>query len=417
MKIIDDKNIYNILIKSLSFINNKIIEHGKKTAYIVLKMLENDKSISKKELQNICILSLLHDIGAFKTELIDDDFEFDTYHTWDHSIYGYLFLKECSPLSDICESIRYHHEPFNELNKNQHISSIIMLADTIDIHCIVKNNIKFLTSTFKETNHYPAMKKNVTKFINIDNKHHIINKIVDQTYNIELLSFFENAEFTQNESDRYLNMLTYTLDFKSEHHCIHSFFTSSISKDISVYMGLDDDDIKKAEYAGLLHDIGKLSTPFDILEKPIKLSSNEVSIYKNHVNITHDILKDNVIDDVCTIASNHHEFINGKGYPNGLILSQLSTLDKILIVANILSSLTLKKGYKTRYSKKQIIAELAELSKASIISREVVAVVIQHYDSIIKNANNNSSIANEKLENIMHNYFIILKQHTNAYLL
>ena len=72
------------------------------------RMLEAQNSHEQKYLQDVFMLAMLHDIGAYKTEKIDQMFIFETKNIWQHAIYGYLFIKNFSPLDKLAPAILYH---------------------------------------------------------------------------------------------------------------------------------------------------------------------------------------------------------------------------------------------------------------------------------------------------------------------
>lgn len=113
MAIIDSKDVYEIIRKTLGIINNKIMEHGENTGYILYKMLEYEQRYTERELVDYTMLGILHDIGLYKEDDVKNVTDFETQNLWSHSIYGFLFLKYLSPMGDKSEIILYHHLDYN----------------------------------------------------------------------------------------------------------------------------------------------------------------------------------------------------------------------------------------------------------------------------------------------------------------
>ncbi|MDR0464365.1 MAG: hypothetical protein LBG94_04510, partial [Treponema sp.] len=100
MQLLKNEKIIDIMEKTLNHMDPRLVNHGKRVAYLVFKILEGQHKYDDKQLRDICILTMLHDIGAYKTEEIDKMIIFETANVLEHSAYGYLFLKYFSPLKD-----------------------------------------------------------------------------------------------------------------------------------------------------------------------------------------------------------------------------------------------------------------------------------------------------------------------------
>ncbi|WDC84685.1 HD domain-containing protein [Caloramator sp. mosi_1] len=101
------------------------------------------------------------------------------------------------------------------------------------------------------------------------------------------------------------------------------------------------------EIAALLHDIGKLSIPNSILDKNGKLTPDEMQIMRSHTYYTRFILsKIEGFEEITEWASNHHEKLNGRGYPLGLVADELSLESRIMAICDIYEALTADRPYR-----------------------------------------------------------------------
>ncbi len=118
MSVISSKDVYQIIRKTLGIINNKIMNHGEITGYILYKMMEyentyTEQNYTEQELVDYTMLGILHDIGLYKEDNVKKVADFETKNLWPHSIYGFLFLKYLSPIGDRAEIVLYHHLDYN----------------------------------------------------------------------------------------------------------------------------------------------------------------------------------------------------------------------------------------------------------------------------------------------------------------
>jgi len=134
-------------------------------------------------------------------------------------------------------------------------------------------------------------------------------------------------------------------DYESYLHSLDVFILGSLFA-----RKLELDDVESFALGCLLHDIGKLDIPRDILNKPSQLSFKEYELIKNHTIYGYKILKrNNFSEDIALLAKYHHERGNGNGYPEGLTDVDLEDEIKILSIVDVYSALTLNRPYRRAY--------------------------------------------------------------------
>lgn len=142
-------------------------------------------------------------------------------------------------------------------------------------------------------------------------------------------------------------------------------------------MGLSDDQIEGIRVAGILHDIGKIAVPIEILIKPGKLTTLEMSIIKTHPQVGYDILK--MIEfpwPVAQIVLQHHERINGTGYPQGLSKNNIILEARIISIADIVEAMSYRRPYREAHGLQEALKELIE-GKDVYYDPEVVEVCVK----------------------------------------
>ena len=191
----------------------------------------------------------------------------------------------------------------------------------------------------------------------------------DETNRIQEEMIMSFAEITEN---------------KSEQTGKHVRRVAEFSRIMALEMGLDEDRAKQIRLASTMHDIGKLLIPSNILEKPARLTEEEFAEIKKHPGYGGNLLN-NVEGDVMrmarTVALEHHERPDGRGYPEGKTLKDLSLEGQIVAVADVYDALTSKRSYKQAWNEKDAYDEIVK-GKGSQFSEAVVDAFIKAYPRI-----------------------------------
>ncbi len=124
-------------------------------------------------------------------------------------------------------------------------------------------------------------------------------------------------------------------------------------------MNLSDEEAYILNTAATIHDIGKIYVPSDILSKPGKLNPLEYEIIQTHVRGSYDILKDIKFNGpIAQIVYQHHERMDGSGYPLGLKASDILPLAKILIVADVVEAMSSHRPYRAAMGISKALEEI-----------------------------------------------------------
>ena len=134
----------------------------------------------------------------------------------------------------------------------------------------------------------------------------------------------------------------------------HSLRVAKLATQLAITMGLPPNVVAKVSEAGLLHDIGKIDTPVDILYKPGKLTDEEFEVIKKHPVDGYNYLKQAGIDDeICQMVLKHHVKSGDNGYPKGV--GEKTTPEEIITVADIFSALSEKRTYHSALEYRQAL--------------------------------------------------------------
>ena len=205
------------------------------------------------------------------------------------------------------------------------------------------------------------------------------------------------------ETLEYLKMVVYSIDFRSDHTVTHTVNTISLALNIARYFGLQGEMLEKIYLGALLHDVGKIAIPTEILEYPGRLTSEQMDVMRTHVVETKLLIEGIVPEDICQIAIRHHEKLDGSGYPMGLKAAALTQPQRIVAVADIVSALSSRRSYKDPFPKEKTLTILNQMSQSQL-DPEICRYVIEHYDAIMEATQGSRLRVIQQYQGIMQEY-------------
>ena len=182
------------------------------------------------------------------------------------------------------------------------------------------------------------------------------------------------------------------LKVSDEYTFKHSVDVATISMMIAKQSGMDDAAVHDVGVAGLLHDVGKARIPGEILNKAGKLTEEEFAFMKQHTLLGYQILKDkkDVKQEVMLGILQHHEKMNGAGYPLGLTGDKISAYARILSIADIYDALVTERPYKKAFSQQdavEMIMAMAEELDVGYMRDFLDIVILYPVDSVVTLSN------------------------------
>lgn len=366
---VDIRQVIHSFSDALDLVGIDEVYHGKRVAFMAwtcgkaMKLNHNDMDI-------IYNASLLHDCGVSSTQLHRKLVtELDWSGSQEHCQRGEVLLKKCHPLSNLAPIVRYHHTHWDELplDLEQDValkSNLIYLADRVDA-LIAQHRGRNILSTRKIIIE-KLMKYRGTFF----------NKVIVDTF----IDVATSEYFWLMLEPRHLNRLTFEMEKESKPQVVgqktflqmatifaeivdakspftveHSLGVSRLARFIGDLVGLSEDKKNMLEVAGLLHDLGKLNVPDEILDKPGALSLEERMIMMRHSFESYQILsRIEGFEDISKWAAFHHEALSGKGYPFHRDKKGLSLEARIVAVADVFQALAQNRPYRDSLPKNEI---------------------------------------------------------------
>ncbi|WP_027308173.1 HD domain-containing phosphohydrolase [Caloramator sp. ALD01] len=373
---------------NLNLSKHKFLNHARRATYVALrvaKMINDDENFLSK----VFIATALHDIGI-KRDIDSAHSDFDI--ILEHSKLGEALILRLPVDKELASIIKYHHENFNGTGvyklKGEDIpliSRIIRLADIFEIlydetksNFIQRNRINEWINEHKNSLFDPNIVDvyNKVQFIdafwldieNIAYTNQILDKIIPET----------KIPATLEDIKRIAEVFAYIIDHKSHFTYTHSTNLTKYVKKVCNYIGFDKNKTLKMEIAALLHDIGKLSIPNSILDKNGKLTAEEMQIMRSHTYYTRLILsKIDGFEEIAEWAANHHEKLNGKGYPLGLDADKLSLESRIMAICDIYEALTADRPYRAGMSADDAFKIIQTMVKSGELCHKAFNIVKQ----------------------------------------
>lgn len=202
-------------------------------------------------------------------------------------------------------------------------------------------------------------------------------------FGIQLGIMMENLQLIADFQELFLgviNTLVNIIETKDEYTRGHSERVTKISLAIGKAIGLDKKEIETLHVSALLHDIGKIAIPEEILKKPEKLTLEEFSIIKKHPTIGTELVKElKNFDEISKGILYHHERFDGHGYPSGASGKDIPFNARIIAIADSFDAMTSNRAYRERLDDQNAIDEINR-NQGKQFDAEIVKIFCDAYD-------------------------------------
>lgn len=377
-----------------------IPHHQNQVAYIAFRICEE---MGSKELDpdEVALAGAVHDIGAISVKdrksALDFEFEFHMQEAQEHAFLGYALLKLVEPLSDVAETVKFHHILWNDGAgrefKGEPVppsSHIIHLADRVAV--VVKKDRSVLGQV-------PEIRKRVAEHSGKMFPPEAVEAFMicseREAFWLDAFSVSPKDILTTSVGSGSLKLddaglltlartFSHIIDFRSPFTATHSAGVAIAAETLARLIGFSRRECVMMRVAGYLHDLGKLCVPLEILEKPSSLTPAEFSIIRQHTYWTYRTL-DQVsgFEVINTWASFHHERPDGRGYPFRLAGEGLSLGSRIMAVADALTAITEDRPYRTGMPIETAVGLLEQMSNHGQLDPGIVSLAKGHAEEIV----------------------------------
>lgn len=409
---ITSRNMVNLIYETLRLMNKSMAHHCMRVSYIMSKMLEERGTYEKYEIADLMVLAMLHDVGAYKTDDVRKQLTFEAKNPLPHSVYGYLFLKYLSPLEEQSKMILYHHTDYTKTKdmdyKYRFELEVLKVAEMADIWHRSFGE-KFEVTLFDRYSGSKFDPQVCQLLYDTEEKQGIFAKLADRSFMKEYNESLDYILLSDDEKEKYLKMLMYCTGLKDEQLVSETVATIYVCRELGRKLKLSETDKNEVYYAALLHDMGMLAIPSELLKAPRSLNDEEKNLIKTHVEIMAKTLENKLSPDIISIAVAHHERFDGSGYPHALKASGMGKKEAILQISEQVVNAMEPKPYRPAHTKEEIMEDL----NVGIISGKYEAMVadtfLKNYDEIMDKAAQKAEAALVTHQKLLRNYKQVYK--------
>jgi len=362
--------------------------HGKRIA-VLCSMMGKELGLSTDDIKVITTCALFHDNAL--TEYILS--ERATGQTKEinlklHCIYGQRNIESLlfgTSASDEKEYVLYHHEqaegggPFGKKEGEFPLGAeLIAIADMVDVkYHLQRVDLSELPSIRDQIASQCGIlyTKTATDAMLAILNEDTLEKLRDENIYDSAAKLIPEWEVGIKDealiriADLSAKIIDYSCTFTKRHSVQIAEMTGLMSR----YYGFDSTKRVKAYLAASLHDIGKLATPAEILEKPSKLTPEEYKVIQEHVKGTYDMLKPVTgFEDICIWASNHHEKLDGSGYWAGKNADDLDFVSRLIVCADIYQGISEARPYHPGRDHKETMTIVWDMAGKGFIDSTIV---------------------------------------------
>jgi putative nucleotidyltransferase with HDIG domain len=379
---------------ALDYISPVVTGHHRRVG-LASTALGNHLGIGESSLVDLLLAGLMHDIGAFSMDLALDGLSFDA-DLEQHAVLGYRLLKDHPFLERASRMVLYHHTSWKDLRVIRQegdretllLANIVNLADRVDIlrrvgtrgrqRKEVEQAVAGFTSDLyarELTEAFRELAEGGVFWPLVEDMDRPVREMLSK----DLL----DVRISPDQLIDFSGFFTRIIDFRSRHTATHSAGVAESAVQLARLAGMDEQEQKAMRLAGNLHDIGKLAVPTSLLDKQGALDEDEYAKVKDHATVSAEVLRAIPgLGEVADWAAQHHERLNGKGYPLGLTEKELSLGSRIMQVADVHTAITEDRPYRKGMTRERTVSVLRSMADNGFLDVDIVNLVIENHDQL-----------------------------------
>jgi HD-GYP domain-containing protein (c-di-GMP phosphodiesterase class II) len=372
---VDLNEVVLALSDALDLVGTQVVQHGKRVAFMSAAC-GRSLALDEGERSDLLLAAVLHDCGVSTTrlhaKLLDADLSFEEAHG--HADAGAELLSRFRPLSRIAAIVRLHHTPWNSPDRVAAdprialLSNLVFLSDRVDALLQSRRGHDPLLQTdgirrwvfarsgiaFSEeaVGAFLAVSAAEAFWLTLE-PHHLERALREEMH----------AEHRRTVPLTGLHDLALLfaeiVDGKSPYTAAHSTAVARLAALLGRLAGLGEETCARLRIAGLLHDLGKLRVPDEVLEKPAPLDDGEFAAIERHAFETFQIIRRvEPLREIAAWAGYHHEGLTGKGYPFHRRGEEIPLPARLLAIADVFQALAQRRPYRGPLAAEEILGQL-----------------------------------------------------------
>ncbi len=360
--------------------------------------------------ERIVAAALLHDIGVSSTHVHDKLVHDDRWSDVDrHCERGDRLLSLVPGLSHLAPIVRRHHSRWQDPSgasipeEERLAANIVFLADRLDAWLAPEEarrepirRQEVFTHALDHTGGDFAPEL-APALLGLSRDVGVLEWLEEGTLDLSvegLVHALPRTAISREDVRAAAYVLAAVVDAKCPYTAEHSFRVAAIAARIAEFLGLDADRREEIRLAGLVHDVGKLGVPDDIVNKPASLDAKEIHEMRRHVSYSYDVLA--VLpgmERIARFARWHHERVDGQGYPDGIRSVALPQEARILGAADVLQAMAQERAYRAGLGEGAVKRALGEEAAGGHLDGDIVSLVIERFDEFWSLAHGAEGIA------------------------
>lgn len=368
------------LSRAVDLVGVTDVYHGRRVAIIAVECARR-LGLPRATQRLIFDCGLLHDCGVSSTcehsNIVAEEVVCDLAQ---HTQRGAEALARFLPLAHLAPIVLHHHTDWSQLgssglsSEDAQIANLIYLADRVDAMAgshYRDQSVLLVVDAIRERVRDAAGRRFAPKLVEAflaASAPEAFWLRLDVAYIPQYVEEMEGAAPTRlsslEELQSFATLIADIVDAKSHFTAEHSFGVARLTRYLGAEHGFSGERLSKMEIAALLHDIGKLQVPDEILDAPRALDASERAIIKKHSFATYQILKQiGGFEELAMWAGAHHESLDGGGYPFRLKGDEISTEARIIKIADVYQALAQRRPYRDAMQAEEIMETLDEMAR------------------------------------------------------